>query len=69
MSTFSALMPVLETLPGFPPAPEPTVLESLLYLLVWPLAIAIPIFVLGMGPAWFRRSRGATTEVEARRRA
>ena len=67
MSTFSALMPVLETLPGFPPVTEPTVLESLLYMLVWPLAIAIPIAVLGFGPAWFRRSRGHSSEVETRR--
>lgn len=69
MSSFSALIGLLETLPGFPPVEEPTVLESLLYLLVWPLAIAIPIFVLGLGPAWFRRSKGPSTEVEARRQA
>ena len=66
MSTFSALIPVLETLPGFPPAPEPTFLDSMVYMLVWPVAIAIPIAFLGLGPAWFRRSRTHSTEVAAR---
>ena len=47
----------LETLPGWPDAPDPSALEALTVLLGTPAAIALVILVFGMAPAWFRRSQ------------
>lgn len=51
MSTL--LIPVLRgTLPGFPTAVEPTLLETLTLILFIPAGIAILIMALGMGRRW-----------------
>ena len=47
----------LETLPGWPEAPDPTALEAAVLFLGVPGAIAAVILFFVMGPAWFRRDR------------
>lgn len=48
--------PILETLPGWPAVPSPSVLDLLVLVLAPPLAIAAAITLPVMGPAWFRRA-------------
>lgn len=54
----------LETLPGWPEAANPTVIEVLTVLLGLPLALAAVIVVIGMAPSWFSRgSSGSGVDV------
>ena len=59
MSHLTALLPVLETLPGFPTAPTPSVLELLMVTVVLPSVIAAAIMLLSIGPHWWRTARSA----------
>ncbi len=47
----------LKTLPGWPEAPDPTAIESLVVLLGVPAAIAAVLLLLVMAPSWFRPDR------------
>ena len=61
------LLPVLKgTLPGFPSAPEPSLLDSLAVLALIPGVIAIVVTLLIMGPRWLHRSAPAGSQIEAR---
>lgn len=43
-------------------------MERLAFTVFWPVALALPIFVIGMGTYWYKKSRqGAGTEVETTR--
>jgi len=48
---------LLETLPGWPAAPDPTAIESLTVLIGIPAAIAAVVVLLIMAPTWFNRGR------------
>lgn len=49
----------LETLPGWPAAPDPGVMDVLLLLAGFPLGIGL-VFLAGiMAPRWMGRDRGA----------
>ncbi len=63
MSILSALVG-LETLPGFPEAYSPGLMDILILTVGIPTALAAVIFVMGMGPHWFRQSRGHKGELE-----
>lgn len=52
----------LETLPGWPEVTDPGVGMVLLILVGLPLAISIPIFLLTIGPTWFRQGREQPSE-------
>ncbi len=47
----------LKTLPGWPEAPDPTAIESLVVLLGVPAAIAAVLLLLVMAPSWFHPGR------------
>ncbi|MFT3877560.1 MAG: hypothetical protein QM708_14235 [Propioniciclava sp.] len=59
-----ALIPLLESLPGWPQEAEPAVLDILVVILGIPLGITAVITVLFMGPHWLRRSQGKSAELE-----
>ncbi|MFP5416306.1 MAG: hypothetical protein ACLGHZ_05440 [Actinomycetes bacterium] len=59
-----ALIPVFETLPGWPEVVEPGLFDTLALIVGWPVGIAAVITLAALGPAWFRRSQGASREVE-----
>ncbi len=64
-ATISVMSTILWTLPGWPEVAEPTVLEQLAHTVIWPVALALPIFVIGMGSYWYKKSRsGASQELE-----
>ena len=50
----------LETLPGWPEAPEFSAAHLILIAGVLPVVTAILIAVLALAPGWARRSRGET---------
>ena len=52
-----ALIPLLESLPGWPQEYEPGLMDILPLVLGIPLLIAAVITLFMMGPAWVRRSR------------
>ncbi|MBK8462437.1 MAG: hypothetical protein IPL36_05230 [Nigerium sp.] len=52
-----ALIPLLESLPGWPQEYEPGLMDILPLVLGIPLLIAAVITLFMMGPAWLRRSR------------
>lgn len=52
MSPLSALLTPLQTLPGFPEAPVPGVLDILWFVLIIPGSIAVVIMALTMGRSW-----------------
>lgn len=56
-----ALIPFLETLPGWPAVQEPTLLDSFLVILGIPLAMALVFSVFFMGPHWARRAKNQNT--------
>lgn len=47
----------LETLPGWPEAPEPTLIEAFVLFLGIPGAITAVILLMIAGPSWIRRDR------------
>lgn len=50
----TVLIPVLKgTLPGFPTAPQPDVLHTLIIILLIPAGIALLVTLLTIGPRWF----------------
>jgi len=51
---------LLETLPGWPEAPDPTAIESLTVLIGIPAAIAAVVVLLIMAPTWFNRGGDET---------
>lgn len=54
----STLLPVLQgTLPGFPPAPAPSLLEALMIMLIIPAVIGVVIVGMGMGRTWLKADR------------
>ena len=55
MSPRSALLPLLDTLPGYPVAPDPGIWDILWVTLIVPGAISLVIAALGMGPTWLRK--------------
>ena len=61
------LFPLLEThtVPGWPEVYNPSLNDVLLFTVALPVAIALPIALAVMGPAWLRRSTGEETESEA----
>lgn len=56
-----AMLP-LETLPGWPEVPDPGLAAVLVILVGIPLALAAPLFLLTVGPAWFRQTRATSLE-------
>ena len=50
----------LETLPGWPEAYSPTLLDILWLTLIIPFGIGAVFALFTLGPAWFRRSRPGT---------
>lgn len=52
-----ALIPVLETLPGWPEVIEPSLFDTLALTVGLPVAIGAVITLAYMGPHWFRRSQ------------
>lgn len=61
-----ALIPALETftVPGWPEVYHPTAWNLGVILVGFPVAIAAVVALMVLGPAWFRRSQGAGTEIE-----
>lgn len=51
----------LETLPGWPEAPDPTVLETLALLIGLPAAAFAVLLLLNMAPSWFGNAKDAAT--------
>lgn len=51
----------LETLPGWPDAPNPSALESLALFIGVPAAIFAVLVLLIMAPSWFGNAREAAT--------
>ncbi len=47
------------TLPGFPPAPQPTGLQSFIVIVLIPLIIAAVIIIPGLGRAFAKRDDAA----------
>lgn len=62
----STLLRVLQgTLPGFPSAPTPSLLEALMIMLIIPAVIGVVIMGWGMGRTWLKADREASeAEVE-----
>ncbi len=56
-----AMLP-LETLPGWPEAPDPSLWMVLAILVAIPLAITIPVLLIHLGPTWFRQTRATKLE-------
>lgn len=52
-----ALIPVLESLPGWPQEYDPSVLDILVVILGVPAGIAAVMALFIMGPTWLRRAR------------
>jgi hypothetical protein len=48
----------LETLPSWPAAPDPSVLQNLVVFAFIPLGIAAVLVAVIMGPHWARRAAG-----------
>ena len=63
MFGLSAFPLPLETLPGWPAAPDPSMVEVLFILLGVPALVAAVPTVLTLAPLWFRRSQGASKDV------
>ena len=57
-----ALIPVLESLPGWPDVVEPSVLDIGLVTVGIPAAIAAVVTVLFLGPHWLKKSQGKELE-------
>ena len=55
--SYLALIPVLETLPGWPEVVEPGLLDILVLTVGIPVAIAAVVTLAFMGPHWFGRSQ------------
>ena len=51
----------LETLPGWPEAPNPSALEALAIFIGAPAAIFAVLVLLIIGPSWFGGARAAAT--------
>ncbi len=64
MFGLSSLLP-LETLPGWPEAPNPSVVDALYILVGVPGAISLVILALVVAPSWFRRGESSTDVVKA----
>ncbi len=62
-----ALLPILETLPGWPEVTEPALIDTLALVLVWPAAIAAVFALAIMGPHWFRGGQAVGSEVDVNR--
>lgn len=56
-----AMLP-LETLPGWPEAPDPGLAEMLAICLGIPLAITVPLLLFILGPTWLRQTRATSLE-------
>ncbi|MBK8460228.1 MAG: hypothetical protein WAS07_12715 [Micropruina sp.] len=52
----------LETLPGWPTAPDPSLVEALVLLAGIPLGIGVVFMVAVMGPHWMRRDKSADSQ-------
>lgn len=59
-----ALIPSLQTLPGWPEAYVPGAMDILTVILFVPAAIAAVFAFITLGPAWFRRSQQRGAELE-----
>lgn len=57
MFGLTPLLLPLQTLPGWPEAPVPTLGEGLIIMLGIPGAIGVLITAMIMGPLWLKRSR------------
>lgn len=57
-------MILLETLPGWPTAPEQSALDMLLLTVIGPIAVAVIITAIVLGPKYFadKRSPGANAD-------
>ena len=62
-----ALLPILETLPGWPESTDPALIDTLAVTLLWPAAIAAVFALAIMGPKWFRTAQAPSAEVELNR--
>ncbi|MDO5534987.1 MAG: hypothetical protein Q4F65_10085 [Propionibacteriaceae bacterium] len=57
-----ALIPLLEGLPGWPDAPEPSLMDIGLLTVGLPVAMFAVFAVLFMGPHWLRKSQSKEIE-------
>lgn len=65
MSLLSAILPVLETLPGYPSVDNPSLMDVLWVILIVPAGIAALIAAALLGPRWARRGEDAEAEPDA----
>lgn len=57
---FGLSLTLLETLPGWPEAPDPSVVSTLLVLFGIPFGIGAVIALIVAGPSFVRRSQAGT---------
>ncbi|WP_232547544.1 LapA family protein [Propioniciclava soli] len=53
-------LPILQTLPGWPEAYTPTLMDMLWLVLIIPFGIGAVFTLFILGPTWFRRSHPST---------
>ena len=57
-----AVIPLLESLPGWPDVVEPSLMDILVLVLGIPFAIGAVVTLFLMGPHWFRKAQGKELE-------
>ncbi len=60
------LMLPLETLPGWPEAPEPSLLLMLMLTIIGPLAVGVVVTAIFFGPQLARQARSSDSREVAR---
>ena len=64
MSELSVLLIPLQTLPGYPAAPTPSLMEFLLLLIIIPGLIGVLVPGLTMGRSWLGQARGENAAIQ-----